>query len=270
MYAIPINYFSDIFGVGRLESLAGNDKYIGFLIKRNEELCYYISNFEEFVLKPGSLEEKTANFVAGGPLKLIMPYLSQVSITSSNQIWLTNAASQERVDKILAAGAFDGQVAIITERGLKMHKTEQKISQNVTENIVDIRNEYCSMNNIEALEQMSQSEIPKERLLAAFIQFNQGNATEAGQLLNTIGDLDTAVSDVSREIIDEIPAQDPRWNRGGAKGLSSGNQSLLIQKQIQEKISKHLLFISFVKEKLSLATLAALSQVYLFAYYDMF
>ena len=254
--------YSDIFGNAKLVSIAGNGKYIGFLMKNADELSYLIGPFDSFMEKfRDALDSHPVSFSAGGRLKLLMPYLSQVAVASPTQIWLSNSSNVDQEDKILAAGVYDGQVAIITERGLRLSKTKQKISQNLSDTMPEIRNEYSQMNNIEKLEQMSQSEVPKERLLAAFIQFNQSNMNEAEQLLQSIGDLDSAVSDVSREIIDEIPSHDPRWNRGLSK--SNGNQSLLIQKQIQEKISKHSLFISFVKPKLSPSTLAVLAQVIL-------
>jgi len=250
--------FSDVFGNGKLESVTGNNKYIGFLINRGGELSYLIGPFEEFVVSGVSnFDTNDVNFDQESPLNLVMPYLTQVGIVSKSQIWL-NQSQIEREDNILAFGTFDGQIAIITQRGLRLIKTSSKIAETLSSTVTDSFS--APVNNIDALEQLSQSEIPKDRLQAAFIQFNQGNHTEAENLIVSIGNLDSAVSDMSRDIIDEVPLHDPRWNNRSLVKQATGQNSLLIQKQIQEKISKHQLFISFLKERLSLDTLAALSQ----------
>ena len=267
-FVIP---YSDLFGTATLESIAGNGKYLGFLLRNSDSsLKYLIGPFDQFVLKlRDALELHSLQFCVGQghKLKLLMPYLSQVAIvSSSNQIWLDSASSSStQEDKIFAAGVYDGQVALITERGLKLIKTKCKINQDLSETMPEIRGSRPEMTNLETLEQLSQSEVPKERLVAALMQFNQSNTTEAEQLLASIGDIDTAVSDVSREIIDEVPAHDPRWNRTGSLSNKTGsnNQSLLILKQIQEKIQKHSLFCQFVKDKITPTTLAVLAQVLL-------
>ena len=249
---------SDVFGNGQLESVTGNNKYIGFLINRGGDLSYMIGPFEEFVLSGSStFETNDVNFDQESPLNLVMPYLTQVGIVSKSQIWL-NQSQIEREDNIIAFGTFDGQIAIITQRGLRLIKTSSKIAETLSSTVTDSFS--APINNIDAIEQLSQSEIPKDRLQAAFIQFNQGNHAEAENLIASIGNLDSAVSDMSRDIIDEIPLHDPRWNNRGLVKQATGQNSLLIQKQIQEKISKHQLFVSFLKEKLSMDTLAALSQ----------
>lgn len=81
-------------------------------------------------------------------------------------------------------GAYDGQIALLTTKGLRLYKTQQRVES------VQLDQVDSSQNQIEQLEQLSKSELPQDRLSAAVAQYNQGNNSEAEQLLSTIGALD--------------------------------------------------------------------------------
>ena len=68
-----------------MESITGNNKYIGFLINRNGDLSYSIGPFEDFVINGTSNFDSTeVNFDQESPISLVMPYLTQVGIVSSS------------------------------------------------------------------------------------------------------------------------------------------------------------------------------------------
>ena len=81
-------------------------------------------------------------------------------------------------------GAYDGQIALLTTKGLRLYKTQQRVES------VQLDQVDPGQNQIEQLEQLSKSELPQDRLSAAVAQYNQGNNSEAEQLLSTIGALD--------------------------------------------------------------------------------
>ena len=257
--------FTDVFGSAKLESIAGNDKYIGFLVRVDEddgeELHRLISPIDELIVSPSNCDRAEIKL---GPsvteneraqkLNLILPYLSQVGVTTTKNVWLSNEKCVTE-DVIQAVGAFDGQIALLTTKGLRLYKTQQRLETAQMDQTLD------QPNQIETLEQLSKSELPQERLQAAVSQYNQGNNSEAEQLLATIGALDQVAKEVSTTMIDEIPAHDPRWSRSklGAGAVNAQN-SLLIQRQLQEKQAKHRLFVNFLKDRLSDEALDSLAQ----------
>ena len=97
-------------------------------------------------------------------------------------------------------------------------------------------NQYPLEGSIQSLEQLADSEIPKHRLQAAFLQHSRGNVTEAGQLISTVGDLSSAAIQLSHEIINEIPANDPRWD-------SHARASILNMPGSGTKIKGHKFFL---------------------------
>ena len=79
------------------------------------------------------------------------------------------------------------------------------------------------MSSIHSLEQMSESDNPKKRLQAAFLQHSRGNINEAEQLVQTIGDISVAAIQLSHEMINEVPSHDPRWESNPGRLIQQGS-----------------------------------------------
>ena len=125
--------------------------------------------------------------------------------------------------------------------------------------------ELSTMGSIQSLEQMSESENPKRRLQAAFLQHSRGNINEAEQLLATVGDLNSAAIQLSHEMINEIPTHDPRWTESSQQSRMSLSQvntgkSLLIQRQIADKIKMHTVFVQFIQESIDSDAIGEIGQ----------
>ena len=54
--------------------------------------------------------------------KLLMPYLSETAVCASGKLWLGDGEI-ERIDEIICVGCFDGKVAVVSQRGLKLFNT---------------------------------------------------------------------------------------------------------------------------------------------------
>ena len=78
------------------------------------------------------------------------------------------------------------------------------------------------MSSIYSLEQMAESENPKKRLQAAFLQHSRGNIKEAKQLVDSVGDISTAAIQLSHEMINETPSHDPRWEANPGRMIQQG------------------------------------------------
>ena len=125
--------------------------------------------------------------------------------------------------------------------------------------------ESASFSSIYSMEQMAESENPKKRLQAAFLQHSRGNANEAEQLLASVGDLNSAAIELSHEMINDIPSQDPRWESSRSainlsQNWNSPQKSLLIQKQLLEKSNNHSVFIAFIGERVGIEARAQIAQ----------
>ena len=261
--------YADVFGAGAtLESVSGNDKYVGFLVRvveetTTEELHRLICPIDEFIVTPSACDR--AEIKLGGgvganerqeQLYLLLPYLAQVAVSTAKHVWLSNDKCVQE-DAIQAAGAYDGQIALLTAKGLRLYKTQQRVESAQLINESQLNE---TTNQIEQLETLAASERPGDRLAAAIAQYNQGNNAEAEQLLSTIGALDQVARVVSGELIDEIPTHDPRWSRSKLTQAPASSNSLLIQRQLAEKQAKHRLLVNFLADRLSDEALDALGQ----------
>jgi len=182
-------------------SLSGNDKYLGIVSKYGEKmkiLTFLATDFGSSDVNPSG---KAVNLNYDENAVLVMPYLSEVAVVSAGRIWLGCDAEMERLDEVVCFGAFDGRVCVISTRGMKLLNTVQKLdTETMSETMLGketSREELSTMGSIQSLEQMSESENPKKRLQAAFLQHSRGNINEAEQLLATVGDLNSAAIQLS-------------------------------------------------------------------------
>ncbi|XP_076262413.1 nuclear pore complex protein Nup133 isoform X2 [Rhynchophorus ferrugineus] len=99
------------------------------------------------------------------------------------------------------------------------------------------------------------------QLKAAFIFHVKNQLTECYDMINTLfpsdvplvpgfdGPLDVAIAKIAKDILDDIPAGDPRWTQGdhGTQGLGSSH-SMLVLHQLIDKQKAFTLYLKFIKE----------------------
>ena len=87
-------------------------------------------------------------------------------MATTNHVWLSNERCVGE-DRVWASGAYDGQIALLTAKGLRLYQTQQRVG------LTSKAPESPVPNQIAQLEQLAASEHPKERLQAAVAQYNQ-------------------------------------------------------------------------------------------------
>lgn len=248
-------------------SLCGNDKYFGIVSKYGERmkiLTYLATDFGANDVTPTA---KPVGLPFDENAVLVMPYLSETAIVSSGRLWLGDE-EMERLDEIICFGSFDGRVCVISQRGLKLYNTVQKLdTDTMQESMLGkesfSREEQTTLGSIQSLEQLCESENPKKRLQAAFLQHSRGNINEAEHLLSTVGDLGSAAIQLSHDMINEVPSHDPRWDNSAlarSASLPGPAKSLLIQRQIADKMKMHTVFIHFIKGSLETDAIGQIGQ----------
>lgn len=60
--------------------------------------------------------------------------------------------------------------------------------------------------------------------------------------------LDSAVLQLSINILDDTPATDPRWAESKQAGGTGGPTSLIVLNQLKDKAAAHQLFINFLQQ----------------------
>ncbi|XP_050314136.1 nuclear pore complex protein Nup133 [Anthonomus grandis grandis] len=101
----------------------------------------------------------------------------------------------------------------------------------------------------------------KGQLMAAFIFHVKNQLTECYDLVNKLfpsdvptmpsfdSPLDTTVLQIGKELLDDIPAGDPRWTHG--RRINSGigsSHSMLVLQQLRDKQKAYDLYLTFLKE----------------------
>ncbi|XP_006811533.1 nuclear pore complex protein Nup133-like [Saccoglossus kowalevskii] len=109
------------------------------------------------------------------------------------------------------------------------------------------------------VEEMSQSEDSTLRLKAAFLHACKHNLDHAQAIVNDLfpssdvtvegagSTIDITVATLSREIIDDFPASDPRWAESVPHDAASSTTSLILLHQLEDKLKAHDYFLSFLK-----------------------
>jgi len=111
------------------------------------------------------------------------------------------------------------------------------------------------------LQDLTTSESKTDQLKAAFLQFCKRSHGQAQTIVDELfppglsdpvdSSLDRLVIGLSQQLVDDFPASDPRWVEslpGGASAASSSSMSLLVLRQLEDKLSCHQFFISFLKQ----------------------
>ncbi|XP_063850979.1 nuclear pore complex protein Nup133-like isoform X1 [Scylla paramamosain] len=94
------------------------------------------------------------------------------------------------------------------------------------------------------------------RLQAAFLHYNKGNVAQSQLLLDELfpgsdtSQLDSAVLQLSINLLDDSPATDPRWAEAlkGAIGGTGAPTSLIVLNQLKDKTTAHQYFITFLQQ----------------------
>ncbi|XP_070576445.1 nuclear pore complex protein Nup133-like isoform X2 [Ptychodera flava] len=116
------------------------------------------------------------------------------------------------------------------------------------------------MIKVEKTEDMSVGEDSTQRLKSAFLQACRHNLDQAQSIVDdlfrtsTLAEtedsssiIDTTVTTLSREIIDDFPASDPRWAESVPHDAASSTTSLILLHQLEDKLKAHDYFLSFLK-----------------------
>uniref|UniRef100_T1J954 Nucleoporin Nup133/Nup155-like C-terminal domain-containing protein n=1 Tax=Strigamia maritima TaxID=126957 RepID=T1J954_STRMM len=143
-------------------------------------------------------------------------------------------------DRILGAGTFDGRVltsSSIREDdspnsstiSFRFSRQDQEIGKE--DKVVQFKDAFllhCKRNLVESQ--------------AVLDSLFPSSSADAEFLLNML------VANVSKDIIDDYPASDPRWAEAVPFDSMSSTSSLIILRQLEDKQRAHLVFIAFLKE----------------------
>jgi len=115
--------------------------------------------------------------------------------------------------------------------------------------------------SVAGLDNLTMSESKTDQLKAAFLLYCKRNAGQSQSIIEEIfpleesgeavdSSLDRYVVALSKDLIDDFPASDPRWVESlpasQAQGVGS-SMSLLVLHQLQDKLTAHEFFVTFLK-----------------------
>ncbi|XP_076054579.1 nuclear pore complex protein Nup133 isoform X2 [Oratosquilla oratoria] len=111
-------------------------------------------------------------------------------------------------------------------------------------------------------EQIGSSEDKVTRLQTAFLHYNRKNMTQAQSILDDLLDnttLDRTVLQLSANLLDDTPANDPRWAENLQEAKVEATAPLLIANFLSDKTTAYQYYLKFLKEtglwpRLSLVT----------------
>ncbi|XP_077996932.1 nuclear pore complex protein Nup133-like isoform X2 [Glandiceps talaboti] len=184
----------------------------------------------------------------------------------------SKSASYDRIDFqspgdcLLGSGSYTKQpIFFSNNHGLvSLRSQEQRVSSFDLSATVDTS--VCSESVLTAtpvvvdkVEELSLSEDLTHRLKAAFLHACRHNLDQAQSIVDEIfptsaalleepaATIDTTVATLSREIIDDYPASDPRWAESVPHDAASSTSSLILLHQLEDKLKAHDYFLSFLK-----------------------
>ncbi|XP_023336022.1 nuclear pore complex protein Nup133 [Eurytemora carolleeae] len=138
-------------------------------------------------------------------------------------------------------------------------------SLNLTDNLLDKSSSKLSDSlnisvSAQGLETLTMSESKTDQLKAAFLLFCKRSKGQAEAIIQELfpeehveqldSALDRLVLSLSKDLIDDFPASDPRWMESVPASQASrtgASMSLLVLQQLEDKLACHDLYISFLK-----------------------
>jgi len=151
-----------------------------------------------------------------------------------------------------------GVVSLSLARPQTPEASPSVVDMNKTSRLCDSLNVSVSA---AGLQNLTMSESLSDQLKAAFLQFCKRATIQAEAIIeelfpleesteNVDSSLDRLVVGLSKDLIDDFPASDPRWveslPQSGSVGIGS-SMSLLVLHQLEDKMTCHQLMITFLK-----------------------
>lgn len=208
--------------------------------------------------------------------KLLVPDDSQDSVYLYNDytIVMDNGTGEPSEElpapggRLLGAGISEGTAVFfsITQGLISIAsnvRQEVSILDEETQELVSRGDMTQLATSTTQIQELSMSDDKSSRLKAAFLSACSGNLKQAQEIVNELfpeetvaagnqtTDIDRLVSSLSRELIDDYPASDPRWAENVKSDSGSSTSSLIILQQLKDKQRAHEYIINFLK-KLSL------------------
>ncbi|CAL1542422.1 unnamed protein product [Lymnaea stagnalis] len=167
-------------------------------------------------------------------------------------------------DLLLGAGCYNGIAVFFSNThgifSISTPRSEQRyvLDESNNQSIARADLSGLAMNRTNVTEMIESSD-NKTKLKGAFISSilaDQVNTrrTEADVLQSMctdtgkIPDIDTIVTSVSSDLIDDYPNSDPRWAESAKKDSTNHSTSVIIIQQLNDKQKAHDLFINFLKK----------------------
>ncbi|KAH3854403.1 hypothetical protein DPMN_096945 [Dreissena polymorpha] len=165
--------------------------------------------------------------------------------------------------RLLGAGICDNTAIFfsVTQGFISVVSTQRQefsILDDTAQEIVskaDIGQMTASMAQIEEL---SMRDDRSAKLKAAFLSACSGNLRKAEEMIeelfpdepvgNQSTEIDRLVAGLSRDLIDDYPASDPRWAETSRPDTGSSTSSLIILQQLRDKQKAHEYIINFLKK----------------------
>ncbi|KAL5008238.1 hypothetical protein ScPMuIL_013819 [Solemya velum] len=180
-----------------------------------------------------------------------------IAVTSSQPLELQSPGGS-----ILGAGSCDG-VAVFFSSNLGLFSVISTLKQEasiIEEDMQDIA-ARADMSALAAsssqIMDLSRSEDKSSRLKAAFLMAIGGNVRNAQSIVDEMFplaadrsslEMDRLITALSKDLIDDYPASDPRWAEAGRQDSTSGSTSLIILQQLKDKQKAHDYIITFLKK----------------------
>nr|XP_045599010.1 nuclear pore complex protein Nup133-like [Procambarus clarkii]XP_045599011.1 nuclear pore complex protein Nup133-like [Procambarus clarkii] len=225
-----------------------------------------VSNFS--VLKHSEYYQESAENVLLAQRFLLCS--NAAYIYNKNTVLCVSAVGEgDSGDRVEFSGAGDSILGVGRSKGLPLFfsanhgivsiTSNQHLNQSgalVNESVAEDTSRLCEALNISSmgLDYITSSHDYTAKLQAAFLHFNKSNVSQAQALLDELfpgsdnTNLDATVIQLSTNLLNDSPANDPRWAESNQAGGAGASLSFLIQNQLRDKTMAHQYFISFLHQ----------------------
>merc|ERR1719186_525130 len=195
----------------------------------------------------------------------------------------TEAVENKICSHVLGAGQSEDTPLFFSSHhgvvSLSLARPQSPDSTPATTENINKTSRLCDSLNVSVsaagLENLTMSESLTDQLKAAFLQFCKRSTAQAEAIVEELfpqddtaelvdSTLDRLVVGLSKDLIDDFPASDPRWveslPQSGTVGVGS-SMSLLVLHQLEDKLACNQFYITFLKSVSLWPRLAAITQM---------
>lgn len=196
----------------------------------------------ELLIPPGRYQAFifNKNIITANPVSEVKSYLAEVKFPNDSA-------------KVVGGGSYGTDAVFLSRRhGLFSVIAYYKDSPSSVLQINTGRDTTSAMDSVErdASQIITQpNEDLKDSLTRAFYKHSEGNTFEANEIVSMISSedtLDEAVVAIGKEIVDAIPASDPRWAQHSTSSGQASTDSVLILRQLEDKARVFDFFLKFL------------------------